>query len=102
MKDQKFGGDAVQRRDVLKTLGAGAALAAGSSRELFAQFVNKSASKAGRIDVHHHHVPPGVNAGAGLGGGGAAAGGAGRGAAPAAGEHVWTRLDARAHARTDG
>jgi predicted TIM-barrel fold metal-dependent hydrolase len=84
MKDQKFTAGEMQRRDVLKALGAGGALAAASGRDLFAQFVNKSASKGGRIDVHHHHVPPGVNAGAGLGGGVAAAG-AGRGGAGAAG-----------------
>ncbi len=59
MKDLKFGG-AMQRRDVLKTLGVAGAMAATAGNELFGQFATKSAHKAGRIDVHHHHVPPGV------------------------------------------
>lgn len=51
------------RRAVLKALaGAGLAL---SRRELAGQFVNKSTAKGGRIDVHHHHQPPALRAGAG-------------------------------------
>jgi predicted TIM-barrel fold metal-dependent hydrolase len=81
MRDPKFNGGVMPRRDVLKTLGATAAMAALSKSDLFAQSINKSAAKGGRIDVHHHHVPPGINAGAGFGVGG----GEGRGAAAGAG-----------------
>jgi predicted TIM-barrel fold metal-dependent hydrolase len=81
MRDPKFNGGVMPRRDVLKTLGATAAMAALSKSDLFAQSINKSAAKGGRIDVHHHHVPPGINAGAGFGAGG----GGGRGAAAGAG-----------------
>jgi predicted TIM-barrel fold metal-dependent hydrolase len=56
-----------------------------SKGDLFGQFINKSAAKGGRIDVHHHHVPPGINAGAGFGveGGGRGAGAAAAGGAGA-------------------
>ena len=59
----------VSRRGVLKSLGvAGAVGAAGamlSSRDLFAQKINKSTAKGGRIDVHHHHSPPALRTGPG-------------------------------------
>lgn len=55
------------RRDFLKTVaGAGAGLAF-AGNELRGQFVNKSTAKGGRIDVHHHHVPPELRAPAGRG-----------------------------------
>ena len=54
------------RRDLLKLLAAGAGLALSRSA-LDAQFVNKSTAKGGRIDVHHHHQPPALRAGAGRG-----------------------------------
>src|ERR1700674_797619 len=79
MKNSKFDGGAMQRRDGLKTLGAASPMAAMSKGDLFGQFINKSAAKGGRIDVPHHHVPPGINAGAGFG-----VGGGGRGAAAGA------------------
>jgi 6-methylsalicylate decarboxylase len=87
MKDHKLENAGLARRDVLKAVGAAAALPASA---LFGQLINKSAAKGGRIDVHHHHVPPGINAGAGFGvdGGGrgaGAGGGAGRGGAAAKG-----------------
>jgi len=71
MKPHNAGGGEVSRRDVLKTLGIAGAAAALPSSELFGQFVNKSTAKGGRIDLHHHHVPPGLGGfgGAGRGGG---------------------------------
>jgi predicted TIM-barrel fold metal-dependent hydrolase len=51
------------RRELLKglaALGAGMAL---SGERLQGQFVNKSTAKGGRIDVHHHHAPPSLQAG---------------------------------------
>lgn len=74
MKDQRPRGASVSRRDALRTLGSASATATLPVRELFAQFVTKSTARGGRIDVHHHHVPPGVG-----GFGGAGRGGAGRG-----------------------
>ena len=53
----------ISRRDALGTLGLTAAAGALASRELFGQFVNKSTAKGGRIDVHHHHVPPALGVG---------------------------------------
>jgi hypothetical protein len=47
--------------------------------DLFGQYVNKSTAKGGRIDVHHHHVPPGLGGFGGAGGGACRAGGAGGG-----------------------
>src|SRR6202521_837684 len=85
MKNSKFDGGAMQRRDGLKTLGAASPMAAMSKGDLFGQFINKSAAKGGRIDVPHHHVPPGINAGAGFGGRGAAANAVAAGARAAAG-----------------
>ena len=74
MKDQRPRGTSVSRRDALRTLGSASATATLPVRELFAQFVTKSTARGGRIDVHHHHVPPGVG-----GFGGAGRGGTGRG-----------------------
>ena len=51
------------RRELLKTLAAVGAGMALSREPLDAQFVNKSTAKGGRIDVHHHHAPPGLQAG---------------------------------------
>ncbi len=51
------------RRSLLKTLAAGAGIAALSRSNLLAQFVNKSTAKGGRIDVHHHHAPPALQTG---------------------------------------
>jgi predicted TIM-barrel fold metal-dependent hydrolase len=53
----------ISRRDALSTLGWTAAAATAASRTLFVQFVNKSTAKGGRIDVHNHHVPPGIGNG---------------------------------------
>src|SRR4051812_43441985 len=66
------------RRDFAKAAGAVTLGTALASHQLSAQYVNKSTAKGGRIDVHHHHVPPGLG---GFGGGGRGAGpaGAGRG-----------------------
>lgn len=84
--DFEFPGGSINRRNALKALGAAGAMAAAAKSELFGQFSNKSAHPAGRIDVHHHHVPPALaarpGAAGGLGNGGAPAGG--RGAAGAA------------------
>lgn len=55
----------LSRRDLLKTLGAAGAL---STSELFAQKINKSTARGGRIDVHHHHAPPGMGPGPGANG----------------------------------
>lgn len=54
------------RRDLIKTLAAGAAVGL-CGADLDAQFVNKSTAKGGRIDVHHHHQPPALRALAGRG-----------------------------------
>src|SRR5258708_38758868 len=75
MKEHGIGGGEIRRRDILKALGAAGAAAALPTSELFGQFVNKSTAKGGRIDVHHHHVPPGLGGFGGAGG----AGGLGRG-----------------------
>src|SRR5689334_11428796 len=53
----------ISRRQALGALGLTTAAATLASRDLFGQFVNKSTAKGGRIDVHHHHVPPGVGNG---------------------------------------
>jgi len=55
------------RRRLLKVLGAlGAASATGfASRQLFADGVVKSSAAGGRIDVHHHHIPPALRQGTG-------------------------------------
>jgi len=47
------------RRQLLKTLGAGATLSVFGGGKLLAQEkVNKLHVKGGAIDVHHHHAPP--------------------------------------------
>src|SRR6266566_1134398 len=79
MKEYSIGGREIRRRDVLKILGAASAAAALPTTVLFGQFVEKSTAKGGRIDVHHHHVPPGVGGFGGVGRGGGAGRGAGRG-----------------------
>lgn len=58
MANRRSSGREVSRRDLLKTmavLGAAAVLPAG---ELYGQFITKSTAQGGRIDVHHHFVPP--------------------------------------------
>ena len=70
MHDQSLGEGDLSRRKVLKALGAAGVAAALPVSGLFAQFVNKSTAKGGRIDVHHHHVPPGLGAFGGAGRGG--------------------------------
>jgi 6-methylsalicylate decarboxylase len=91
MKEQSFAGGEIRRRDILKTLGVAGAAAALPAPELFGQFVNKSTAKGGRIDLHHHHVPPGVG---GFGGAAAGRGGApgrgGGGARGPGGRGPWT------------
>jgi len=71
MKHNSAGDGEIRRRDILKTLAIAGAAAALPKSELFGQFVNKSTAKGGRIDLHHHHVPPGLGGfgGAGRGGG---------------------------------
>src|ERR1700730_18517169 len=70
MHDQSLGQGTISRRNVLKALGAAGAAAALPGSGLFGQFVNKSTAKGGRIDLHHHHVPPGLGAFGGAGRGG--------------------------------
>jgi hypothetical protein len=60
--DPSFGNGEISRRNVLKALGATGAATALAGNGLFGQFVNKSTAKGGRIDLHHHHVPPGLAA----------------------------------------
>ncbi len=55
----------IARRDLLKSLAlAGAGMAVSGGR-LHGQSVTKSTAKGGRIDVHHHHVPPALQTGNG-------------------------------------
>src|ERR1700686_4576702 len=70
MHDPSFGTGELSRRNVLKALGAAGAATALAGNGLFGQFVNKSTDKGGRIDLHHHHVPPGLGAFGGAGRGG--------------------------------
>ena len=58
MANMRFHAREISRRDLLKAAavaGAAALLPAAESR---AQFIDKSTAKGGRVDVHHHHVPP--------------------------------------------
>jgi len=57
MADRRFRSHDISRRRMLSTMVATAAGALPGSR-LYAQFVDKSTAKGGRIDLHHHHVPP--------------------------------------------
>lgn len=86
MKDHGTASTGILRRDILKAAAAGAAALPAS--QLFGQFVNKSTAKGGRIDVHHHHVPPGLGGfgGARARGGAGGRGGGGRGG----GRGPWT------------
>jgi len=61
MENPIFEGQALSRRNVLKALSAAGAAAALPRSELFGQSVYKSTAKGGRIDVHHHHLPPGTS-----------------------------------------
>jgi predicted TIM-barrel fold metal-dependent hydrolase len=57
----------VVRRDLLRSMalaGAGLALSGGKLR---GQAAMKSTAKGGRIDVHHHHTPPALQAAGGRG-----------------------------------
>lgn len=76
MKHDQYRGKGVSRRELLRgmAVAGAAALAAG---ELPGQFVNKSTAKGGRIDVHQHHLPPGI-------------GGPGGGLTSTAGKPAWT------------
>jgi 6-methylsalicylate decarboxylase len=51
------------RRELLKRLAMAGIAAALPPVELLSQFVSKSTAKGGRIDVHHHHLPPALLAG---------------------------------------
>jgi predicted TIM-barrel fold metal-dependent hydrolase len=53
----------LNRRKLLKNLAMAGAAAALPRVDLLSQFVNKSTAKGGRIDVHHHHIPPSLLAG---------------------------------------
>jgi predicted TIM-barrel fold metal-dependent hydrolase len=53
----------LNRRKLLKNLAMAGAAAALPQVDLLSQFVNKSTAKGGRIDVHHHHIPPALLAG---------------------------------------
>ena len=69
MKDRPFGQEQIRRRDALKALGAAGLAATLPAGELFGQSINKAVAKGGRIDVHHHHVPPALGNGIGGRGG---------------------------------
>jgi 6-methylsalicylate decarboxylase len=58
-----FTGPVTSRRMLLKSLAIGGVAATLPETELLSQFVNKSTAKGGRIDVHHHHIPPALLAG---------------------------------------
>jgi predicted TIM-barrel fold metal-dependent hydrolase len=51
----------ISRRETLKALAA-----AGSMGLVFGQKANQATAKGGRIDVHHHHAPPGMGPGPGI------------------------------------
>jgi 6-methylsalicylate decarboxylase len=53
----KLRGAITSRRKLLQNL-AMAGAAAALPGDLLSQFVSKSTAKGGRIDVHHHHIPP--------------------------------------------
>ena len=59
----KLRGAITSRRKLLKNLAMAGAAAALPQVDLLSQFVNKSTAKGGRIDVHHHHIPPALLAG---------------------------------------
>ena len=61
-------GQGISRRAVLKVAAAAGAAALFPQPELRGQFIDKSTAKGGRIDVHHHHVPPDLYQISGLGG----------------------------------
>ena len=46
------------RRRLLQSLAAVGAGELLSRARLFGQFAEKSTARGGRIDVHHHHIPP--------------------------------------------
>ena len=58
MPDQKYRGREISRRQMLGTIAAAGAAAAWPASRLYGQFIDKSAEMGGRIDLHHHHVPP--------------------------------------------
>ncbi len=60
MKHPRLEAGKLSRRDALKALSGAGAAAASATSELFGQAVYKSTAKGGRIDVHHHHLPPGL------------------------------------------
>jgi predicted TIM-barrel fold metal-dependent hydrolase len=59
----KLRGAIQSRRKLLKNLAMAGAAAALPQVDLLSQFVSKSTAKGGRIDVHHHHIPPALLAG---------------------------------------
>lgn len=62
MPDQVSRNRGISRRDLLKVAAAAGASAMLPAVRLYGQFVYKSTAKGGRIDVHHHHVPPALAA----------------------------------------
>ncbi len=58
MPDHVVNEGEISRRDLLKGLAVAGATAALPCSQLFAQFIEKSTAKGGRIDIHHHYVPP--------------------------------------------
>lgn len=58
MPKELFYGRVISRRDLLKAATAAGAAALLPAAELRGQFADKSTAKGGRVDVHHHHVPP--------------------------------------------
>lgn len=55
-------GREISRRTLLKAAAVAGAAAVFPAPELRAQFVDKSTAKGGRVDIHHHHVPPALAA----------------------------------------
>jgi len=66
MPDQESCGRGFSRRQILGTIAAAGAAAAFPASRLYGQFIDKSTAKGGRIDLHHHHVPPALVAVSGL------------------------------------
>src|ERR1700733_2439674 len=58
-----FAGALTSRRKLLKNLALAGVAATVPETDSLGQLVTKSTAKGGRIDVHHHHMPPALLSG---------------------------------------